>query len=95
MNVADLKGDLKERRFQATCTRSMADSGATGTALSKPGSICGGCITRSGGQRYGETLFMTEDEACERLWVLLTSGRMVRYRIDHPISDEPETRGSA
>ena len=31
------------------------------------------------GQAYDEELFMTEDEACERLYQLLTSGRMRRY----------------
>jgi hypothetical protein len=64
------------------------------------------CIERSGehlwwvyhserGQRYDETVFRTEDEACERLWTLLTSGRMARYRTDHPIEDEPGARGPA
>jgi hypothetical protein len=47
------------------------------------------------GKRYDETVFTTEDEACERLRALLTSGRMARYRTDHPIPDERETRGPA
>ena len=65
------------------------------------------CIERAGerqwwvyhserGQRLDETDFTTEDEACEHLWALLTSGRMARYRTDYPIPtdpDESESRG--
>ncbi len=36
------------------------------------------------GQRYEETLFVSEDEACDRLYALLTSGRMSRYTTEGP-----------
>jgi len=45
-------------------------------------------------QRYDEAVFTTEDEECRQLLTLLSSGRMARYRTDHPVPNEPpEMRG--
>ena len=90
MNVAD----LQERLNSAGIPNDLysLDGGLWGDRV---------CIERTGdhlwrvyhserGQRYNETVFTTEDEACDRLWMLLTSGRMARYRTDHPIPDEPD-----
>jgi len=36
------------------------------------------------GERYDETLFVSEDEACDRLYDILTEGRMRRYTTERP-----------
>ena len=94
VNISELKADLDQAGVPANLY--SLDGGLWGDRLCVANEAPLWIVYHSErGQRYEEVVFTTEDEACRQLWTLLTSGRMARFRTDHPAPDEPDARGSA